>query len=234
MADKVTDIDMTNIDIEPFLKLYDNFDKGHDRRHVEAVRTFSHKLATKYCPDLVNLVDLGAVLHDIGLTQGRGNHELASGSYMLMHTDLIDRVDYRQFNELMHIVVNHRASNGNPSTVAAKIISDADRIGSDSMSHRVVRIIYSFINQFGSKFTYAECVRRALKYCCEKYGDGGHGRRVYFLETLSAMRELYNEDWTPDNVDLFLSDMTDGDREASVEYWYSVSRLPKKYYGTGL
>lgn len=65
----------TKINLQKYESLYDTFDGGHDRKHLNEVRNFAVQLAKKYSPEKIEIVYVAATLHDIGLSITRDNHE---------------------------------------------------------------------------------------------------------------------------------------------------------------
>ncbi len=63
------------------LSQYDNFDKGHDRRHIDHVITESLTLAQAYDVDK-NMVYTIAAYHDIGIPRGRKEHHIFSVKFL--------------------------------------------------------------------------------------------------------------------------------------------------------
>lgn len=115
------------VDLTRFEKLYDAFDSGHDRDHLEAVRNRAVILARKYCPNKVDLAYIAATLHDIGLSKSRDNHGKIGAEMVLMDEELKEVLTDEELEEIAHCVKEHRASVGSPKTILAKIVSDADK-----------------------------------------------------------------------------------------------------------
>lgn len=65
----------TSVDLRRYEQLYENFDPGHDSRHLEEVRDFSLQLSEIHCPELKEVVYVSATLYDIGLSVERRDHE---------------------------------------------------------------------------------------------------------------------------------------------------------------
>lgn len=71
------------LDLSKYENLYDNFDAGHGRRHMEAVRKQAVELANKYAHDKVELAYIAATLHDFGISKNREDHE-KNGEEMIL------------------------------------------------------------------------------------------------------------------------------------------------------
>ncbi len=178
-----------NINLSKYEALYEQFDGGHGMDHISRVRNLALKLAEKYLPDKLDLVYIAATLHDIGLINGRENHEINGAEMVLKDQDLKKLFSEEEIGEIAESIKQHRASSGKPQTVLAKIISDADK-ASDSSSEALIRAV-----EYGKvkypELTYEEQIWRAAKHLKEKFGKGGTGRRTYFPESAQALDEAY-------------------------------------------
>lgn len=174
---------MLNIDLSKYENLYDSFDGGHDRQHLNAVRNCALNLAKIYAPDKIDLVYIAATLHDIGLSVNREEHEIEGEKLIRSDPYIKSQLSSEDFEELCHAVGQHRASTGNPKTIVAKIISDADRGGGfDNPSDQFSRAYW-----YGKKnyldISDEEQIWRAAKHQSEKFATNSYGRRTYFPET---------------------------------------------------
>ena len=182
----------TQLDLIHYEQMYQNFDGGHDIKHCLAVRDMAVLLAQKYLPDKVELAYIAATLHDIGLSVDRENHE-SEGEKIIRHDQyLIDNLSPDDFEEICHAVKEHRASTGNPQTILAKIISDADRGGGcDSSADAFNRAYqYGLKNYLG--LTDDEQILRAAEHQSQKFAPGSYGRRTYFPETEDRLSQIYD------------------------------------------
>ena len=180
---------MNKIDLSKFEALYDQFDGGHGLDHINRVRNLAMKLAGKYLPEKKNLVYAAATLHDIGLIEGRENHELNGAKMILSDKDLQKFFTKNEISEISDAVKEHRASSGNPQTILAKIISDADK-ASDSPGEAMRRAVsYGKIHM--PELSEDQQVWRAAKHLKEKFGIDGTGRRTYFPESEFAIENTY-------------------------------------------
>jgi len=187
------------MDFERYLSLYDTFDKGHDRRHVDAVVEHANALARKHLPDKLHLAHAAAVLHDIGLVGGREGHESRGAEMVATDPYLNDVFNKRELKQLVHAVKQHRASTGRPRSVLGKLVSDADRVGTTNHLYRAVQYREKNMPEMGPE----DRLREAAAHIIDKYGPGGYGRRTYFPETderldslLAPIMKAYNaQDW---------------------------------------
>jgi uncharacterized protein len=175
-----------DIDLESYLKQYDSFDPAHDRRHAEAVRQQAKLLAAKYYPGKEDLADLAGALHDIGLSKDREGHE-QHGFDILSADELLKKnLAPDELDEVLEAVREHRASSGNPSGMLAKIISDADRLGSTNPLRRA----YDYRKHNFPDMSDDDAIRDALSHMKGKYGKGGYGSRYHFDETKEHLSKL--------------------------------------------
>lgn len=183
---------MVNIDLSKYEDLYDSFDGGHNRQHLIGVRNCALELAKKYAPNKVDLVYIAATLHDIGLSVDRENHEIEGEKLIRADAYLKSKLSPEDFEELCHAVAEHRASTGNPKTIIAKIISDADRGGGlDNPSDQFSRAYW-----YGKKnyldLTDEEQIWEAARHQSEKFTPGSYGRRTYFPETEARLNKIFD------------------------------------------
>ena len=160
-------------------------DPAHGYAHVEAVRHAARKLARTHAPGLLQIVDEAARLHDIGLVVNREHHEVI-GAWIVFN-DPAMRVKWgRNLGVIVDAVLEHRASTGRPQSVVAKIVSDADRLGTPEGSNPLRRSMDYQIHH-GKASTEEEALMLAAEHISKKYGPGGTGTRAYFPETATAI-----------------------------------------------
>lgn len=172
-----------------FEEMYDQFDSGHNREHMRKVRNGSISLASKYLPNKLGLAYAAATLHDIGLSVSRENHEEDGAELVLNDEELKNRIPAKELEEIADAIREHRASTGNPQTILAKIISDADR-SCDSKGEPLIRAYHYGLKHFPD-LSDDEQVLRAADHMVEKFSPGRFGRRTYFPETDVKMEETY-------------------------------------------
>lgn len=131
-------------------------------------------------------------MHDIGLSVDRENHEL-EGEKLIRHDQyLIDNLSPEDFEEICHAVKEHRASTGNPQTILAKIISDADRGGGCETSADAFNRAYQYGLKNNPELDDDGQILRAAEHQAQKFSPGSYGRRTYFPETESRLSQIYD------------------------------------------
>ena len=171
-------------------KLYETFDKAHGPSHQQAVRDRARMLAARHAPKMVDLADLGARLHDIGISKGREGHE-QFGAEMVANDPRFSSMAKWKHRLLVNAIRQHRASTGKPRSILGRIVSDADRMaGTDTATalQRAVnygRVYEPHLDEEGQ-------YRRALAHLAKKFGPEGTGRRHYFPETNKMLSSIYD------------------------------------------
>ncbi|MDD4937556.1 MAG: HD domain-containing protein [Candidatus Shapirobacteria bacterium] len=183
---------ITKLDLKRYELMYNNFDGGHDKRHCLLVRKMAVKLAKKYLPNKIELVYIAATLHDIGISIDRENHESNGEKIIRQDKYLKDNLSLKDFEELCHAVKEHRASTGNPQTILAKIISDADRGGGSPNTSEAFTRAYNYGLKNFPKLTKNEQILRSAKHQVNKFSQGSYGRRTYFPETEKRLKKVYD------------------------------------------
>jgi len=117
----------TRINLKKYENLYDSFDSGHNKIHLKEVRENAIDLGEKYAPNKLEIVYVAATLHDIGISISREDHE--KHGYEIVKKDIEIKKVYSKedFDFILEAIREHRASTGNPKSIIAKIIADADR-----------------------------------------------------------------------------------------------------------
>lgn len=179
----------TRIDLSKYENMYDTFDIGHDRDHMEGVREFAVTLAEKYCPEKLEIVYVSATLHDIGLSASRDQHE--KYGYELVRKDQTLKSVYSEedFNFILEAIREHRASSGNPQSTVAKIVSDADKAYSDT--YGLLNRSYKYEKARNPSLDMYEVLEIASSYLTLKFGEDGTGKRLYFEESKQRMEQEY-------------------------------------------
>ncbi|MFA5025541.1 MAG: HD domain-containing protein [Candidatus Shapirobacteria bacterium] len=183
---------MIKIDLSKYEDLYDSFDGGHNRQHLISVRNCALDLAKKYIPNKIDLVYLAATLHDIGLSVNRENHEVEGEKLIRSDSDIKSQLSSEDFEELCHAVGQHRASTGNPKTIVAQIISDADRGGGLNNPGEQFLRAYLYGKKNYLNLTDDEQILRAAEHQFQKFKPGSYGRRTYFPETNIRLNKIYD------------------------------------------
>jgi len=180
------------LDLSKYEKMYNTFDDGHNINHCFLVREMAVLLAKKYLPKKVELSYIAATLHDIGLSIGREEHELNGEKLIRQDEYLKNNLSKKDFEDLCHAVCEHRASTGNPQTILAKIISDADRGGGCYSASESLTRGYCYGLKKYPNLNEDEQILEAAKFQSEKFCEGGYGRRTYFPETEKRLKEVFN------------------------------------------
>ncbi len=180
----------TRIDLSKYENMYDTFDLGHDRNHMEGVREFAVTLAEKYCPEKLEIVYVSATLHDIGLSVSRDQHE--KYGYELVRKDQTLKSVYSEedFNFILEAIREHRASSGNPKSIVAKIVSDADKAYSDT--YGLLNRSYRYYKEKYPLADIEEILDETTTYLAKKFGEDGTGKRLYFEESKQRMEKEYS------------------------------------------
>ncbi len=169
-----------------YLEKYKTFDKAHGPDHVEHVRKIALQLAKRYLPNKLELVELAAILHDVGLTVDRKDHEKHGVTILLNDPELRKLLAEEDYLELTHAVGEHRASTGEPKTTLAKIVADADRTPLSTKSVMLRAINYAAQDP---KLPYDELVARAADHQVWKY--------TVVPKTFVAMSENWDNEGDP-------------------------------------
>ena len=181
----------TKINLKRFEDLYDTFDEGHNRTHYEEVRETALKLGRKYCPTKLEVLYVSATLHDIGLSISRDNHERHSYEIIKKDEEIKKAYSKEDFNLILEAVREHRASTGNPKSIVAKIIADADRTPKNA--GRALKRSYDYNRKISPKLTHEEILKDVANHIYEKFGVKGYGREVYFKETRKIHKEIFDK-----------------------------------------
>jgi HD superfamily phosphodiesterase len=179
----------TKVDLSKYESMYDNFDKGHQRDHMEGVRKFAVKLAEKYCPDKVEVVYVSATLHDVGLSVSRDKHEIDGYEMIKNDKDIKNTYSTEDFNLILEGIKEHRASTGNPKSIVAKIIKDSDKAYADMYTN--FKRAYEYNREKDKKAKHNEILRRAASYIRHTFEEGGYATHTYFGESRRNITGCY-------------------------------------------
>jgi len=177
------------IELDKYKETYDTFDSGHGWGHIETVRNFALELAKKYCPEKQELVWVAATLHDIGISVSREEHEIHGANIVSQNEDILSVYTKEEVREIVHAIKEHRASTGNPQTIVAKIVSDADKASDDTRSS--FQRAYYWGEKNIPEINHEGLLIRAAYHLHEKFGENGTGRRLYFKESEERMADTY-------------------------------------------
>ena len=184
------------------LPKYSLFDKAHNLEHAYKVISNSMSIAKDYQVD-ANKVYVIAAYHDIGLTQGRDNHEKNSAAFLLSDPKLEEWFSEEELRLMSEAVEDHRASiSYEPRSIYGKIVSEADKdIEYMTILTRVVQ--YSLDNF--PDYTYEQHLARSYEHIRDKYGENGYlklwldteinRQNLRKLRNAVASTEIFNADF---------------------------------------
>lgn len=150
---------------------YSCFDKAHNLEHVNKVIQNSLSIATDYDVD-INKVYVVAAYHDLGLRQGRENHEKTSAVLLMADLKLKEWFSESELTLMSEAVEDHRASNDyEPRGIYGKIVSEADR----DIEYLT---IFKRTIQYGLKnypdYNIEQHFSRTYEHIQDKYGENGY------------------------------------------------------------
>ena len=191
--------------------LYDSFDRGHGRGHVNQVIGQALELSTYYPVDQA-IVYTAAAYHDTGLREDRKTHHIVSARIVREDSHLRKWFSADEIDTIAEAAEDHRASLGHePRSIYGKIVAEADRqIEPVTVIRRCIQFGLSHYPELGKE----EQFRRAEEHLREKYDDGGY-LRLWIPESANAMKikELREIIHNPDRLwncfDSIFSEETD-------------------------
>ena len=150
---------------------YSCFDKAHNLEHVNKVIQNSLFIAADYDVD-IDKVYVVAAYHDVGLSQGRKNHEKTSAVILMTDLKLREWFSENELFLMSEAVEDHRASNDcEPRSIYGKIVSEADR-DIEYMTILKRTIQYSLENY--SEYNIEQHYSCTYEHIQNKYGEGGY------------------------------------------------------------
>src|SRR5574344_109660 len=109
------------------LPQYINYDKAHQRDHIEPVIEESLNLAEHFGVDMDMAYAIGAY-HDLGIAEGRESHHIASAKRLLADKELTKWFSDEKLKVMAEAIEDHRVSSKNePRSIYGKIVAEADR-----------------------------------------------------------------------------------------------------------
>ncbi len=155
------------------LPLYESFDRGHNREHVERVIAESLALAADYDVDLDKVYTIAAY-HDVGMPRGRDLHHIYSAEILLNDTILRRWFSEADLRLMADAIEDHRASGKNePRTIYGRIVAEADR---DIVPELILRRTLRFSLRQQPDAAAEWHIQRAIDHLHEKYAEGGYMR----------------------------------------------------------
>lgn len=166
-------------EIQDFLEqeivpLYDNFDAGHGRDHVQTVMSQALSLAGYY-PEIDKcLLMAAAAYHDLGLDHGRELHHVYSAAIVRADERLRRWFSDDEIEIIAQAAEDHRASSDHePRSTYGRIVAEADRIiDGVTIVKRALQYGISHEPALDREGHY----RRLMDHMQEKYAEGGYLR----------------------------------------------------------
>lgn len=153
------------------LPQYINYDKAHQRDHIETVIEESLNLADHFGVDM-DMAYAIAAYHDLGIPEGRETHHLTSAKRLLADKELTKWFSDEQLKVMAEAIEDHRASSKHePRSIYGKIVAEADRnIDTEIVLRRIIQYGISHFPDLNKEEQYT----RMLGHLHEKYAEGGY------------------------------------------------------------
>jgi len=168
---------------ETVMPQYNHFDAAHRHDHARRVIARAMKLGEQLNVD-ANVVYAAAALHDIGLSEGREEHHLASGRKIRACRELHRWFDDDEVEKIAQAAEDHRASaTRTPRSLLGCIVAEADRdVEPETIVRRTVEYGISHYPTLDREGHW----RRTLEHLHEKYDDGGY-IKLWLAESPNAL-----------------------------------------------
>ncbi len=163
---------------------YAGFDAAHREDHVRSVIARSQELA-KFYPVNPQVLCLAAAYHDLGLSEGRELHHIASGRKIREDRALRQWFSEEEIELAAEAAEDHRASGKNPPrSIYGRIIAESDR---QIVPETVVRrtVLYGFDHY--PEMNRRQMWERLLEHLHTKYAEGGY-LKLWIPESDNAAR----------------------------------------------
>jgi len=176
------------------IPMYDGFDAGHGREHVQAVIAEALRLGTLYDIDL-DILYAAAAYHDTGLSVDRKTHHLESGRIIREDRRLGEWFGRDEIEVIAQAAEDHRASSDHePRTIYGKIIAEADRqIIPEDIILRTVQYGFSHYPELDKEDHW----QRLCEHMSEKYDVGGYLKlwipESHNAQGLASLREMIHD-----------------------------------------
>lgn len=153
------------------LPQYINYDKAHQRDHIETVIEESLNLAEHFGVDM-DMAYAIAAYHDLGIPEGRETHHITSAKRLLADKELTKWFSDEKLKVMAEAIEDHRASSKHePRSIYGKIVAEADRnIDTEIVLRRIIQYGISHFPDLNKEEQYA----RMLGHLYEKYAEGGY------------------------------------------------------------
>ena len=176
------------------IPIYDGFDAGHGREHVNAVISEALRLGALYKLNL-DMIYAAAAFHDTGLSVDRKTHHLESGRIIRADRRLGEWFSQDEIEMIAQAAEDHRASSDHePRTIYGKIIAEADRqIIPESIILRTVQYGLDHYQELDKEGHW----QRTCEHMAEKYDVGGY-MKLWIPESrnaegLARLREIIHD-----------------------------------------
>lgn len=176
------------------IPMYDGFDAGHGREHVNAVISEALRLGALYKLNL-DMIYAAAAFHDTGLSVDRKTHHLESGRIIRADRRLGEWFSQDEIEMIAQAAEDHRASSDHePRTIYGKIIAEADRqIIPKSIILRTVQYGLDHYPELDKEGHW----QRTCEHMAEKYEVGGY-MKLWIPESrnaegLARLREIIHD-----------------------------------------
>lgn len=173
------------------IPLYDGFDAGHGRDHVQSVISEALRLSEFY-PVRTDIIYTAAAYHDTGLSVDRKTHHLESGRIIRNDTGLNQWFSRDEIELIAQAAEDHRASSDHePRSIYGRIVAEADRqIIPESIILRTVQYGLSHYPELDKEGHW----QRTCQHMAEKYDEGGYLKlwipESHNAQGLARLREI--------------------------------------------
>lgn len=180
---------MINKEIKKYIETmiipkYADFDKGHNLEHVKTVIEESLNLA-KSCGVNLDYAYVIAAYHDLGLSDGREFHHIASGKIIEADMTLRQWFSPDEIKLMKEAVEDHRASSKNPPrSIYGKIVAEADR---DINPLKIIKRTIQYSIAHSPSPDKEHHWNNLLNHMAEKYAEGGY-MKLWFENSKNSER----------------------------------------------
>ncbi len=180
---------MINKEIKKYIETmiipkYADFDKGHNLEHVKTVIEESLNLA-KSCGVNLDYAYVIAAYHDLGLSDGREFHHIASGKILEADMTLRQWFSPDEIKLMKEAVEDHRASSKNPPrSIYGKIVAEADR---DINPLKIIKRTIQYSIAHSPSPDKEHHWNNLLNHMAEKYAEGGY-MKLWFENSKNSER----------------------------------------------
>ena len=189
-------LDKTLVDYveREIIPLYDGFDAGHGRNHVQSVILEALRLSEFY-PVRTDIIYTAAAYHDTGLSVDRKTHHLESGRIIRNDTGLNQWFSRDDIELIAQAAEDHRASSDHePRSIYGRIIAEADRhIIPESIILRTVQYGLNHYPELDKEGHW----QRTCQHMAEKYDEGGYLKlwipESHNAQGLARLREIIHD-----------------------------------------